>query len=361
MPTPALDLPVTPPLPPMLARLTRELPVDDGGYIYEPKWDGFRCLAFRDGDQVDLRSRNQRPFARYFPELVEALLRLNPERFVLDGEIVIAGASGFDFEALMARLHPAASRVERLRAETPACFIAFDLIALGDEDLSERPFVERRARLEQLLRDAPEHLVATAATDDAGVAARWLKAASGSGVDGVMAKRRDMPYRPGKRTMVKVKPDSTADCVVGGFRVYAGTPLVASLLLGLYSDDGSLRHVGVASSFGAEQGFELFQRLQPSIVPLAGHPWEQGFGLERSPIGRLGGAAARWTPDLEQDWLALDPRHVAEVAFDHWDGERFRHPTRFRRWRQDRDPGSCGFDQLETATSFDLDDFLRSS
>lgn len=335
--------------------------MDRRGYIYEPKWDGFRCLAYRDHERVDLRSRNQRPFARYFPELVGAILRLSDERFVLDGEIVIIGASGFDFEALMSRLHPAPSRVQRLRAETPACLIAFDLIAVGDEDLSGRPFFERRARLEQLLDEAPDHLVVTAATDDAAVAARWLNAASGSGVDGVMAKRRDMPYRPGKRTMIKAKPDHTVDCVVAGFRVYAETPLVASLLLGLYSEDGALRHVGVASSFSAEQDVELFQLLQRAVVPLAGHPWEGGFGLERSPIGRLGGAAARWTPDMEQDWLAVEPMQVAEVAFDHWDGLRFRHPTRFRRWRPDRDARTCGFDQLEEANRFDLQQFLVSS
>ncbi len=344
----------------MLARLTRELPESEG-LLFEPKWDGFRCLAFRDRDEVELRSRNQRPFARYFPELTDALTSLGPERFVVDGEIVILGPHGFDFAALMNRLHPAASRVAALSRETPACFIAFDLVALDDDDLRQVGFAERRALLERRFSERADHFLVTAATDDAEVARRWLAASSGSGVDGVVAKGVAMPYEPGRRTMLKVKPDRTADCVVGGFRVFSDEPLVASLLLGLYDSSGSFRHVGVASSFTAERRFELHELLAPRVVPLKGHPWEQGFGLERSPIGRLGGAAARWMPGMDQDWFALAPEIVCEVAFDHWDGERFRHPTRFRRWRPDRDPRSCLFDQLDHATLLDIDQFVSAS
>lgn len=342
----------------MLARLTRELPVEDG-FIYEPKWDGFRCIAFRDGDSVDLRSRNQRPLARYFPELVEALIKLPARRIVLDGEIVIFGENGFDFAALMSRLHPAASRVERLRRETPACFIAFDLIAT-EQDVREVPFERRRRQLEENLTDAPDHLVVTAATDDPEVAQRWLDASTGTGVDGVMAKHRELPYQPGRRTMVKVKPDRTADCVVGGFRVFAEDRLVASLLLGLYGPDGRLRHVGVTASFTEARRRELYAELMPRVVSLSGHPWEEGFGLGHSPIGRLGGAAAQWTPELPQDWLAVAPELVAEVGFDHWDGQRFRHPTRFRHFRDDRGASSCTFDQLEVGSRFELERFLAS-
>lgn len=349
-----------PPLAPMLARLTRELPPADG-LVFEPKWDGFRCLAFRDGDEVDLRSRNQRPFARYFPELTTALTSLAPERFVVDGEIVILGPDGFDFAALMNRLHPAASRVAALSRETPACFIAFDLVALGETDLRQVAFAERRALLEERFSARADHFVVTAATDDEDVARRWLAASSGAGVDGVVAKRVDMPYEPGRRTMLKVKPDRTADCVVGGFRVFDGEPLVASLLLGLFDPSGSFRHVGVASSFTAQRRFELHELLAPRVVALQEHPWREGFGLERSPIGRLGGAAARWTPGMDQDWFALAPEIVCEVAFDHWDGERFRHPTRFRRFRPDRDPQSCLFDQLDHASYLDIGHFVAAS
>lgn len=349
-----------PPLAPMLARLTRELPAAEG-LVFEPKWDGFRCLAFRDRDEVDLRSRNQRPFARYFPELVESLMSLTPERFVVDGEIIILGPEGFDFAALMTRLHPAASRVAILSRETPACFIAFDLIALDDADLREVQFAERRDLLEERFGENGDHFVITAATEDAEVAHRWLAASSGAGVDGVVAKALDMTYAPGRRTMLKVKPERTADCVVGGFRVFADEPLVASLLLGLFDASGSFRHVGVASSFTVERRLELHELLAPRVVPLQGHAWQEGFGLERSPIGRLGGAAARWTPGMDQDWLAVAPDIVCEVAFDHWDGERFRHPTRFRRFRPDRDPQSCRFDQLEQATRLDIDQFVAAS
>jgi ATP-dependent DNA ligase len=327
----------------MLARLSRELPVGD--YVYEPKWDGFRCLAFRGGPaDVDLRSRNQRPLARYFPELVEALRALPPA--VLDGEIVVVGRAGFDFAALLSRLHPSASRVERLARETPAAFVAFDLIAVGEEDLRPRPFDERRARLEALLAGAPAPLRLTPATHDPAVARGWLQRIRG-GIDGVVAKRRDSPYAPGRRAMVKVKPERTADCVVAGLRTFSAEPAVASLLLGLWDGAGALRHVGVASSFPEDERRALFATLAPLAVPLPGHPWEHGFNVGHAPTGRLAGSAGRWDPrEMTLDWIPLSPERVVEVAYDRTDDLRFRHPARLVRWRPDRDAASCALEQL---------------
>jgi ATP-dependent DNA ligase len=341
---------VKPPVAPMLARLARELPLN--GFVYEPKWDGFRCLAFRDGADVDLRSRNQRPLARYFPEIVEALLGLPEPRFALDGELVVATPAGLDFEALLARLHPAASRVERLRRESPASFVAFDLLAAGDDDLRDRPLSERRRLLEALFEHtrAPLHL--TPSSDDAAVAAAWLDRFQGAGIDGVVAKRTDLRYEPGKRAMVKVKRERTADCVVAGFRWFADRPLPSSLLLGLYDAEGALRHVGVASAFAEEARRELLDRLRPLAVPLEGHPWERGFLLPGARTGRLRGAAGRWDPEeMTQDWTPLAPELVCEVAYDQLDDHRFRHPARFRRWRPDRDASSCLLTQLDLAAA----------
>ena len=323
----------------MLARLARELPLGD--YLYEPKWDGFRCLAVRDGGEVDLRSRNGRPLARYFPEVVEALLALPAERFALDGELVVARGEELDFVALLARLHPAASRVERLRGETPASFVGFDLIRSGDEDLSERPFAERRARLERLLGAVRPPLALTPATADVRVAERWLER-----FEGVVAKHRQLRYEPGKRAMVKVKRARTADCVVAGFRWLVDRPLPSTLLLGVH-DGEELRHVGVAGGFSAPLRHELLERLAPLVVPLEGHPWERGFLLAGGATGRLKGSAGRWAPGMELDWVPVAPALVAEVAYDQLDDLRFRHPARFVRWRPDRDPESCTLDQLE--------------
>jgi ATP-dependent DNA ligase len=327
----------------MLARLTRELPA---GLLYEPKWDGFRCLAFRDGGELELRSRNDRPLARYFPEIVEALLALDERRFVLDGELVARSAGEADFDALLARLHPARSRVERLRAEAPASFIAFDLVARGDADLRGTPFVERRAGLERLLRAAPPRLLVTELTDDPARATRWLE--GGSGIDGVVAKDPALPYLEGERAMVKVKRARMLDCVVGGFRLFEDRRLPSSLLLGLYDRAGDLRHVGIASSFAERDGARLLEALAPLAVPLVGHPWEHGFLVEGSPMGRMKGAAARWTPEMGLDWVPVSPVLVCEVAYDRLDGDRFRHPARFRRFRPDRDARSCTFEQLES-------------
>jgi ATP-dependent DNA ligase len=338
-----MSLPVTPPVAPMLAALTRDLPEGDGWY-FEPKWDGFRCLAFRDGDEVDLRSRNQRPLTRYFPEIVDALRAVRCDRFVLDGELIVLGPSQFDFAALLARLHPAASRVARLSRETPASFVAFDVLAVGSEDLLPCPFSERRARLEPLLRDAP--VTVTPSTRSRDVARAWLDGAHGGGIDGIVAKRPDLRYDPGRRAMTKVKPQRTLDCVVGGFRYLSDRAALGSLLLGLYDEAGALRHIGVASSFAAATRRALLADLDRHVMPLAGHPWQQGFGLEPSPVGRLNGAAGRWTPDLEADWVPVRPDLVCEVAIDRADGARLRHPARFRHWRPDRDPRSCTLDQL---------------
>jgi ATP-dependent DNA ligase len=339
-----MNLPVVPPLTPMLARLSRELLAE--GFLYEPKWDGFRCLVFRSGAEIDLRSRHDCPLARYFPELVEAFAELPDDRFVLDGEILAVTPSGFDFSALLARLHPAPSRVERLRRESPAMFVAFDLLAVGDTDLRERPFLGRRERLIALLETARPPLFVTPLTDDSAVASAWLDRLA-AGVDGVVAKHFEDAYRPGARTMVKVKRERSADCVVAGFRWLVDRPLPSSLLLGLHDGDGALRHVGVAASFPEVTRRRILEDLAPLVAPLAGHPWENGFLLGGSPMGRLKGAAGRWTPEMGQDWVPVSPTRVCEVVYDHLDGDRFRHPVRFRRWRPDRDPASCGFDQFE--------------
>ncbi|MBD0328750.1 MAG: ATP-dependent DNA ligase [Thermoleophilia bacterium] len=341
-----MNLPVGPPLPPMLARLARELPTGD--FFFEPKWDGFRCLAFRAGDEVDLRSRHDRPLARYFPEVVEALRRLPAARFALDGELVVLRRSGFDFPSLMARLHPAPTRVERLRRETPALLIAFDLLSLGDDDLRARPFAERRRLLEEVVAPDASGVFLTPLTADPSIAATWLARFAGAGIDGVVAKGRAAEYVPGSRTMVKVKPERTADCVVAGFRWLVHRALPSSLLLGLY-DEARLHHVGVVSSFTGHQRERLLEVLRPLVVELAGHPWEHGFLVEGGATGRLLGAAGRWTPDMVRDWVPVAPRLVCEVAYDQLDGRRFRHPARFRRWRPDREPASCGFDQLQVA------------
>jgi ATP-dependent DNA ligase len=325
---------------PMLGRLVRELPIGD--YLYEPKWDGFRCLAFRRGGEIDLRSRHDKPFARYFPEVVAGLLALPEDDVALDGEIVAA-----DFGALMARLHPAASRVERLARETPARFVAFDLLRLGGEDWAARPFAERRAALETLLADPPKPLELTPATDDAALARRWLEEFTGNGLDGVMAKPRDAPYVPGARTMLKVKHERTADCVVAGLRFYAGEPMVGSLLLGLYDDEEVLQHVGIVTAFRRSQRRALLDELRPLAIPLEEHPWREGYLLHGGAMGRLGGAAGRWDPAIHAlDWLPLRIERVAEVAYTQVDAQRFRHPAKLRRWRPDREPQSCSLEQL---------------
>ena len=347
-----MRLPVLPPVSPMLATLARELP-DGAGYSYEPKWDGFRCIVFRDGEELELGSRNERPLNRYFPEILDPLRAALPARAVVDGELVIATPHGLDFDLLSLRIHPAASRVAKLAAETPSSFVAFDLLADGDEDLRERPFAERRDRLERVVSNAPPVHV-TPATTDLAVAARWFDEFEGAGLDGVVAKPLDAPYRAGERTMVKVKHQRTADCVVAGYRTHKDGRGVGSLLLGLYDDDGNLHHVGVASSFAAP----LRARLADEVAPyrddaLADHPWREWGGVEAGAT-RMPGAPSRWNASKDLSWEALRPELVAEVAYEHLQGDRFRHNARFVRWRPDRDPRSCTYDQLETPVPVEL-------
>jgi ATP-dependent DNA ligase len=340
-----VPLAVVPPIEPMLAKLARELPV--GGYAYEPKWDGFRSLAFREGEAVELQSRKLSPFGRYFPELLQALGRVTTsDRFVLDGEIVVTRDGAPDFDALLKRIHPAARHVERMAREAPAAFVAFDLLAEGDEDLMALPFADRRRRLERVLAGAEPPLLLTPSTDDPAAAERWLRRAE-PGIDGVVAKPSDATYQPGKRAMVKVKLLRTADCVVAGCRLLEGGRGISTLLLGLYGDDDVLHHVGVVGSFTAARRRELVEEVRPHVVDLAEHPWRHGFALEGGSMGRLPGSAARWTPDLPLDWVPLRPDLVCEAAYDQVDGRRWRHPGRFVRWRPDRDPRSCRIEQLD--------------
>lgn len=334
---------VRPPVAPMLAKLSRSLP--DGDVLYEPKWDGFRTLAFRDGASVDLRSRNDKRLARYFPEIVDAVASLPMRSGVVDGEIVVVGDRGLDFASLMARLHPAASRVERLRVETPAVFVAFDALAVDDDDLRAAPFGERRARLERLFASSSSpHVLVTPSTTDRALAEAWLGRRA-AGVDGVVVKPRSMPYAPGKRVMTKVKEERTLDAVLAGMRVAPG-PRVGSLLLGLRRGD-ALVHVGVVSQLTEAARASLLQDLRPLVVPLRGHPWEHGFGLSPSPLGRLAGSAGRWSPDeMDRDWVPLAPSRVVEVSYHTIDDGRLRFPAKLVRFRPDRDASSCGFDQI---------------
>ena len=331
---------VRPPVQPMLATLARELPRGDG-WTYEPKWDGFRCLAFVAGGDVDLRSRHGKPLARYFPDVVEALAVAGGD-LVLDGELLAFRDGVPDFGALMARLHPAATRVARLREETPASYVAFDLLAVGDDDLRERPFHERRARLEALV--AGTGVRPTPSTADPEQAEAWLAKPLGGAIDGVVAKPADLTYQPGKRVMVKVKRERTVDCVVAGMRLAQG-PVVSSLLLGLWDGD-TLRHVGVVQAMSRDERVRLAGDLAAFVTPLAGHPWENGFALEGGHLGRLSGAAGRWAPGMTMDWVPLRPALVAEVAYSQVDGVRFRHPARLVRWRPDRTAESCLVEQL---------------
>ncbi|MFE6775793.1 ATP-dependent DNA ligase [Streptomyces sp. NPDC057702] len=347
-----MDLPVMPPVRPMLAKAAAGIPPD---MSYEAKWDGFRAICFRDGAEVELGSRTGKPLTRYFPELVEALRANLPERCVVDGEIVIARADRLDFEALLSRIHPAASRVRTLAETIPASLVAFDLLALADHSLLAAPFTERRAALADALREArpPVHLAP--ATTDLGLARAWFEQFEGAGLDGVIAKRPDLPYRPGERVMVKVKHERTADCVVAGLRPHKSGPVVGSLLLGLYDADGRLQHVGVCASFPMRQREALMEELAPlRMADVQGHPWAQWGEESAHAHSRMPGAPSRWSGGKDLTWVPLRPEQVCEVAYDHMEGDRFRHTTRFRRWRPDRSPGSCGYAQLEEPISYDL-------
>jgi ATP-dependent DNA ligase len=350
-----MPFPIEPPIAPMLAKPTPAIP-DGDGWIYEPKWDGFRAIVFRDGREVSIQSRDLKPLNRYFPELEEPLRAVGaPEaRFVLDGEVVIARPDGgLDFDSLLLRIHPAASRVKMLSEQSPASFVAFDCLAEGADDLRAAPFAERRERLRTLLASTPDDVRLTPSTTDPAVAQHWFEVFEGAGLDGVIAKRAADPYAPGKRTMAKIKHARTADCVVAGFRWHKNGPgtLIGSLLLGLWNGDGNLQHVGVTSSFTMAKRAELVEFLDPYRRDgMADHPWRDWAMAEAAAIEegkRLPGATSRWNRGKDLSWEPVRPELVCEVAFDHLQGDRFRHAATFRRWRPDRSPADCRYDQLE--------------
>ena len=347
----------------MLAKPVAGVPEPDslaGGLLYEPKWDGFRCIVFRDGDDVVLGSRNEKPLARYFPEVVEAVRRDLPERCVVDGEIVVCTGERLDFGALQQRIHPADSRVRRLAEETPASFVAFDLLALGDDDLMPRPFAERRAALEAALASCRPPIHLTRVSRDLEEARRWFETFEGAGLDGLVCKPLDAPYQPDKRVMLKVKHARTADCVVAGWRPHkqpgdSGQQIVGSLMLGLYDDSGTLQSVGVAASFPMARRAALVEELAPyALAPDDDHPWAAWRDAAAHEQSRLPGAVSRWSSGKTLDWNPLRPELVVEVGYDAMEGTRFRHTTQFKRWRPDRTPASCTYDQLERPVRYDL-------
>ncbi len=364
-----MNLPFDPPLEPMLAKPSNELP-DGDGWLYEPKWDGFRAIVFRDGEETYIQSRDLKPLNRYFPELEAPLKASLPKRCILDGEVVIAGDGGLQFEALLLRIHPAESRVRMLAEQSPASFVAWDLLALDDQDLREKPQGERRALLEQQLKgelDPSIHL--TPATTDRALAADWFDRFEGAGLDGVIAKRLDGTYQPGKRAMFKIKHQRTADCAVAGFRWHKNGPgtHIGSLLLGLFDDGGTLHSVGVTSSFTWDRREALAKELAPLREnALEGHPWKEWaewsvMGSADASGQRLPGATSRWNRGKDLSWEPLRLERVAEVAYDHLQGDRFRHGTTFKRWRPDKQPEDCRYDQLEETAAFELAQIFGSS
>ena len=352
-------LPLVPPLSPMLAKSVKTMP--EGEVLFEPKWDGFRSIVFRSGDLVEIGSRNEKPMTRYFPEVVEAVRESLPEKCVVDGEIVVIGPGGdrLDFDLLQQRIHPAASRVRKLSQETPAHFVAFDLLALGDQDLRERPFAERRALLEKALAGATPPVHLTPATRDRAVAQDWFEQFEGAGLDGVVAKPLDGTYQPDKRVMFKVKHERTADCVVAGYRTHkSGPDAIGSLLLGLYNGD-ELMSVGVIGAFPMTRRRELFEELQALVTDFDSHPWAWARQEEGTRTPR-NAEQSRWAAGKDLSFTPLRPERVVEVRYDHMEGVRFRHTAQFVRWRPDRDPRSCTYEQLDEPVSFDLADVLGS-
>ena len=354
-------MPVVPPVSPMLAKAVKGIAALEGQDVsFEPKWDGFRSIVFRSGDLVEIGSRNEKPMTRYFPEVVEAALANLPEKCVVDGEIIVVrpGEDRLDFDLLSQRIHPAASRVKKLSVETPAQFVAFDLLALGDDDLTGRPFRERRALLEQALADAKAPIHLTAATTDRDVAAQWFTEFEGAGLDGLVAKQLDGTYEPDKRTMAKIKHERTADCVVAGYRTHkSGDDLIGSLLLGIHDADGQLLSVGVIGAFPMARRKELFDELQPLVTTFDDHPWAWARQEEgtRTPQNAAG---SRWAAGKDLSFTPLRPERVVEVRYDHMEGVRFRHTAQFARWRPDKDPADCTFDQLDEPVSYDLSEVL---
>ncbi|GHJ61164.1 ATP-dependent DNA ligase [Nocardioides sp. OK12] len=372
-----MDLPVMPPVRPMLAKSVKGVPdpAKHGGLSFEPKWDGFRCLVFKDGGEVELTSRNTKPLTRYFPELVVAAREQLPERCVLDGEVFVAlptpdGGQRLEFEVLQERIHPAASRVGMLSEKTPAGFVAFDLLALGDESYVDRPFAERRAALEDALghlsdpgAGGPCHLTRT--TTDPAVAEQWLEQFEGAGLDGVVAKPLEAAYAENARTMLKIKHERTADVVLAGMREHKTStperPLLGSLLLGLWSegDDGRvLQHIGVSASFTEKRRAELWEELSPLACPIEEHPWARWHEGAIANPDRVPGTQSRWSAGKDLSFVPLRPERVLEVKYDHMEGRRFRHTAHFKRWRDDRDPASCGYEQLDQVMGYDLGEVL---
>jgi len=353
-----------PPVQPMLAKSVKGIPDPDrhGGLVFEPKWDGFRCIVFRDGDEVELASRNTKPLTRYFPEVVEAVKASLPQRCVLDGEIFVAIGDRLEFEKLQERIHPADSRVRMLAEKTPAGYVAFDLLALDDEALMSRPFEERRARLEQALSGVRPPIHLTRTTSDPAEAQDWFSRFEGAGLDGVVAKPVGAPYQQNARTMLKIKHERTADVVVAGYRLHKTStpdkPLLGSLLLGLYAD-GRLQHIGVSASFTARRRAELLDELQPLVcTDLSEHPWGDWSEWAIANPDRVPGTQSRWSAGKDLSFTPLRPERVLEVGYDHMEGSRFRHTAQFKRWRPDRDPESCGYDQLEEPVGYDLAEVL---
>ncbi|UYM04774.1 ATP-dependent DNA ligase [Solicola gregarius] len=364
-----MTLPLEPPLKPMLAKSVARIPT--GSYAYEPKWDGFRCIVFRDGDSVELYARSTKPLTRYFPEVARAIAESAlPERCVLDGEVVIVHEGRLEFEYLLNRIHPAESRVNLLATETPASYIAFDLLADGDDSLLQTPYARRRERLAEIFGAVEPPVYLTPVTLDADEANAWFDQFEGAGLDGVVAKLVDSTYAPGERSMLKIKHTRTADVVVAGYRLHKTStpdkPLLGSLLLGLYDDRGTLQHVGVSASFRAEVRAEMIGLLDKIRTPMAEHPWGAYAGEDSSDAAntagdRRPGGESRWNAGKDLSFVPLEPRLVAEVGYDHLEGTRFRHTTQFKRWRTDRDPESCTYEQLEEVVSYDLSDVLRSA
>ncbi|HYC00657.1 MAG TPA: ATP-dependent DNA ligase [Candidatus Limnocylindrales bacterium] len=350
-----MTFPIEPPIEPMLAKLADDIPSGDA-FLYEPKWDGFRAIVFRGGPgDVYIQSRDCRPFDRYFPDLHDVFLARLPDGCVLDGEIVMPAAGGLDFDALQLRLHPAASRVAKLAREKPASFVAFDALAAGGESLMERPQQERRQRLEKLLGAIEPPVHVTPVTGDRALAVQWLEQFEGAGLDGVIAKSKDAPYQPGKRAMIKIKHARTAECVVAGFRWHKqGKGLVGSLLLGLYDGKGTLHHVGVTSSFTMDKRRQLAQELEPLRKnAFDDHPWKE-WAQAQEGVQRMPGAQSRWSAGKDLSWEPLRIERVCEIKYDHLQGDRFRHAAIFLRWRPDKQPQDCRYDQLEVTTPYEL-------
>ena len=368
-----------PPVQPMLAKSVKGVPQRDD-LSFEPKWDGFRCLVFKDGDEIELASRNTKPLTRYFPEVVAAMREQLPERCVLDGELFVAVGDRLQFEVLQERIHPAASRITKLASETPAEFVAFDLLALGDESYVDRPLTERRAALEGALsglraiadlsqlsasditgRRSRVHLTRT--TTSPAEAQQWFEKFEGAGLDGVVAKPLTAAYQPNARAMLKIKHERTADVVLAGYRLHktstAEAPLLGSLLLGLHTDDG-LQHIGVSASFTARRRAELIDELADLVVPIEDHPWGHWAEFLTANPGRVPGTQSRWSQGKDLSFVPLRPERVLEVGYDHMEGRRFRHTAQFKRWRPDRDPESCGYEQLDEPVSYDLSEVLTA-